>query len=164
MNKRLASKGHHNLRKGRISIPGQVYFIAVVCKEREVRFKDFHIASETSRVLAMPSTWSDASLIAWVLMPDHYHVLIGLGETTSLPNVMQRANSMLAIAANKISCRSGQVWQSAYYDRALRSDEQTILTARYLVANPLRAGLVADIRKYSFWDAIWLAPSDTVVV
>ncbi len=164
MNQRSASKGHHNLRKGRISIPGQVYFITVVCKEREIRFKDFYIAAETSRVLVMPSTWSDAVVLAWVLMPDHYHVLISLGQKVTLQNVMQRANSILAIAVNKVSCRSGQVWQSAYYDRALRSDEHLKTAARYLIANPLRAGLVANIGEYSFWDAIWLSQGYTAIV
>ncbi|MBB5859537.1 hypothetical protein GGR69_001194 [Xanthomonas arboricola] len=28
--------------------------------------------------------------------------------------------------------------------------------ARYLIANPLRAGLVARVGDYPFWDAIWL--------
>lgn len=156
MNIHLRKPGHFNLRKGRVSIPQQIYFITVVCKNREHRFADFSIAAETCRVIALKTTWCDASVLAWVLMPDHYHVLLQLGELSSLQKVMQRANSILAIAANKAAGRKGQVWQSAFHDRALRHEEQVISAARYLVANPLRAKLVHRIGNYPFWNAIWL--------
>jgi hypothetical protein len=48
------------------------------------------------------------------------------------------------------------VWQKGFYDRALRSDEDVAAVARYIVANPLRAGLVDSVREYPFWDAIWV--------
>ena len=109
MNIKLPPTGHENLHKGRVSIPSQIYFITVVCKNREKRFKGFYMTAKISRVLAQQATWSDALVMAWVLMPDHYHVLIQLGEKTSLQNVIKRANSVLAITVNKESYRSGQV-------------------------------------------------------
>ena len=89
-------------------------------------------------------------------MPDHYHVLLQLGERTSLQAVMKRANLILALTVNKTAERQGAVWQSAYHDHAVRKEECVESVARYLVANPLRAGLVSDIRQYPFWDAVWL--------
>jgi hypothetical protein len=50
----------------------------------------------------------------------------------------------------------GPVWQSGFHDRALRHDEDLLDAARYIVANPLRAGLVKSLRMYSHWDACWL--------
>lgn len=155
INIHLRKPGHFSLRTGRVSIPQQIYFITVVCKKREHRFADFSIAAETCRVIAMETTWFDATVLAWVLMPDHYHVL-QLGERSSLQKVMQRANSILAIAANKAASRKGQVWQSAFHDHALRDDKQVIPAARYLVATPLRAKLVSRVGDYPFWDVIWL--------
>jgi len=38
----------------------------------------------------------------------------------------------------------------------LRLDEKIIEVARYIVANPLRAGLVNCLGDYSHWDAVWL--------
>jgi hypothetical protein len=38
----------------------------------------------------------------------------------------------------------------------LRKDEDLQTVARYIVANPLRAGLVEKIGDYPLWDAIWL--------
>lgn len=49
-----------------------------------------------------------------------------------------------------------RVWQTGFYDRAIRSDEDVADVARYIVANPIRAGLVKSVREYSWWDAVWL--------
>ncbi len=134
----------------------RVYFITVVCKRRERRFDDFHIASHACRVMADAATWSDARLMAWVLMPDHYHALIRLGEKTALPDVMRRANSVLAIATNKASGRSGQVWQSAYHERAMRNLAQTRAAVQYIIANPVQANLAQNAGDYPFWNAACL--------
>ena len=48
------------------------------------------------------------------------------------------------------------VWQKGYFDRALRYEEDLKAAARYIIANPLRAGLVAQVGDYPLWDAIWL--------
>ncbi len=44
----------------------------------------------------------------------------------------------------------GQLWQRGYYDRVLRPDEDTAVVSRYVLANPVRAGLVADPTAYPF--------------
>ena len=64
-------------------------------------------------------------------------------------------------------CRGRRFWQSGYHDHAVRSDEQLIATARYIVANPLRARLVRRIGDYPLWDAVWLedaAPADKTLL
>ena len=48
---------------------------------------------------------------------------------------------------------SGSVF---FYDRALREGEDPIRVARYMVGNPLRAGLVSSVEEYLHWDARWL--------
>ncbi|MNN82247.1 hypothetical protein D3C81_1991650 [compost metagenome] len=52
--------------------------------------------------------------------------------------------------------RKGSLWQQGYHDRALRRDEDLVKLARYVVANPLRAGLVEKLGDYPLWDAIWV--------
>jgi REP element-mobilizing transposase RayT len=69
---------------------------------------------------------------------------------------MQQLKSRTAIALNRSTGRSGTVWQSGFHDHALRREEDLKATARYLVANPLRAGLVKSLRDYPFWNAVWL--------
>jgi len=48
------------------------------------------------------------------------------------------------------------VWQPGFHDHALRKEEDVRAVARYVVANPLRAGLVQRIGDYPHWNAIWL--------
>jgi len=69
---------------------------------------------------------------------------------------MQRLKSLTAISFNKTLGRTGKVWQSGFHDHALRHEEDLKAAARYLVANPLRAGLVKSLRDYPFWNAVWL--------
>ncbi len=46
--------------------------------------------------------------------------------------------------------------KKGYFDRAPRYEEDVKAAARYIIANPLRAGLVARAGDYPLWDAIWL--------
>jgi putative transposase len=91
-----------------------------------------------------------------VLMPDHAHWLIALGDSDSLPSLVNRLKSASARAANQALRRSGPLWAPAYHDRTVRKEDDVVAVARYIVANPLRAGLVSQIGDYPFWDAAWL--------
>jgi REP element-mobilizing transposase RayT len=148
--------GHRALRKGRVSFPGQAYFTTVVTRGRERRFDDFDTACAVARVLANAAVLAPTELMAWVLMPDHWHGLLRLAEGHSLSACMGRINAAAAQAANRAANRRGPVWQGAFHDHALRSDEALVSAARYLVANPVRAGLVSQIGRYPFWNAVWL--------
>ena len=52
--------------------------------------------------------------------------------------------------------RWAKVWQKGFHDHAIRRDEDIKAVARYIIANPLRAGMVDRIGDYPFWDAVWL--------
>lgn len=97
--------------------------------------------------------WIDS--LAWVVMPDHLHWLFSL-QAESLDRVMQRVKSRSAIAVNGHLGRAGSLWQPGFHDHALRREEDLREAGRYIVANPLRAGLVRDIGDYPLWDAVWI--------
>jgi hypothetical protein len=50
----------------------------------------------------------------------------------------------------------GRVWQDGFFDHAVRRDEDVRTIARYIVSNPLRAGLVSNLGDYALWDACWI--------
>ena len=57
----------------------------------------------------------------------------------------------------RVSVLLGQrAWQPGFHDHAVRAEEDLASVARYIVANPLRAGLRGKIGDYPFWNAIWL--------
>jgi putative transposase len=98
--------------------------------------------------------WVDS--LAWVLMPDHLHWLLALERAPDLARVMGRVKGRSARRVNDLCGRAGRVWQESYHDRALRREEDLVAMARYVVANPLRAGLVERLGDYPHWDARWL--------
>nr|WP_294977499.1 transposase [uncultured Pseudomonas sp.] len=141
-----------NLRNGRHSIEGQRYLVTTVTYQREPVFTHWNASCPVAQTLHQ---LAQANLLAWVLMPDHLHCLIQL-EKDSLSDFMQRLKSLTAISLNKALKRTGKVWQSGYHDHALRRNEDLKAAARYLIANPLRAGLVKSLCDYPFWSAVWL--------
>ncbi|MNN88845.1 hypothetical protein D3C81_2065800 [compost metagenome] len=69
---------------------------------------------------------------------------------------MQKTKSMSTKAVNQFTGRKVTLWQKGFHDRALRREEDLVRVARYVVANPLRAGLVEKLGDYPLWDAIWV--------
>jgi len=154
----LRTPGHKALRQGRLSLAHHGYLTTTVVHDRTPLFAGFDVACAACRVLGSPRAWRDARPLAWVLMPDHLHCLVQLGDSP-LSSVMQSVHSLTARAINASRCASGQVWQGAFHDRALRADDDLLEAARYLLANPLRAGLVVRVGDYPFWDAVWAGNS-----
>jgi putative transposase len=151
--------GHGALRRGRASIEGQVYMVTFVTQGRRPRFRSFRVARAAAGSLADIESQSDARLLCWVLMPDHFHALLELGGAEPLERVAHRLKAGMARAANRALRRGGRLWSRAFHDHALRQDEDLLATARYVVANPIRAGLVRRVGDYPFWNAVWLGDS-----
>ncbi|MFN7551274.1 MAG: REP-associated tyrosine transposase [Pseudomonadota bacterium] len=149
-------RGYRALRRGRHSEAGRIYFVSTVCRGRRRFFADWDVARTVCAQHAAPDAFLDAEALAWVLMPDHWHGLIALNDSASLPEVMQHFKARSAKAANRTLGRSGALWQGGFHDRALRHDDDLRAAARYLIANPIRAGLARRTGDYPYWDCIWL--------
>ena len=143
----------HTLRKGRVSIQNQVYLVTFVTEERTHRFTDLQCARLLIRAL---NSSRHAKTLAFVVMPDHAHWMIQLCDETSLSKVVQISKSVATKHINRHLNRKGRIWQDGFHDHAIRKEEEIKDVARYIVANPLRAGLVSNVRDYPFWDAIWI--------
>ena len=152
----VATPGHTAVRLGRTSLPQQAYHITVVTRRRQRYFEPFAAACTAARSFTDARSLGDATLLAWVLMPDHAHWLLQLGDRDSLQVVVGRMKARSARAVNRLRGEKRPVWSSAWHDHAVRNDESLRDVARYIVANPLRAGLVKSVCDYPFWDAAWL--------
>jgi REP element-mobilizing transposase RayT len=97
-----------------------------------------------------------ANPICWVLMPDHFHALVQLGDATSLARWVQRLKALATMECHRVEGATARVWSRAFHDHALRQEEDVLGTARYVLNNPVRAGLVDDLMRYPYWDANWL--------
>ena len=68
------------LRRGRYSRNNQIYSITTVCRDRQPLFADFGAARLLIREIRRLHDEGDVTSLAWVVMPDHLHWLIQLGE------------------------------------------------------------------------------------
>ena len=150
-----STPGHGSLRKGRHSQPGGIYLVTFTTAARRRLFADFDVACAASRTFESSATAEVAALLCWVLMPDHFHGLLRLDGARSLSQAVQRLKSRSSFACGSAGT-APPVWARAFHDHALRRDEDVLETARYIIANPIRAGMVERAFEYPFWNAIWL--------
>ena len=148
--------GYNALRRGRWSQFGQCYMVTTVTENRDPLFRDVFVGRVVVREMRGLHEKGMVSSMAWVLMPDHLHWLFLLGRNESLSHVIKLLKGRSARGINKKLNQSRKVWQRAFYDHGLRKDEDVRKLARYIVANPLRAGIVKNLWEYPLWDAIWL--------
>ncbi|HZR95682.1 MAG TPA: transposase [Gaiellaceae bacterium] len=79
---------------------------------------------------------------AYCLMPNHYHLLIECPET-DLARGMHLLNGRYARRFNQRHGRTGHLFQGPYDVESVTRDEHLLEACRYIVLNPVRAGLCA---------------------
>jgi REP element-mobilizing transposase RayT len=151
-----SGQGHHSLRIGRRSFAGQVYLLTTVTYLRRPYFLDADVARLVARSLSSPERWFPSRCLAWVLMPDHWHGLVELGDGETLAVAMQRMKGVTARLTGIHDRQVKPLWAKGFHDRALRRDESVRCAARYIVANPVRAGLAETVKDYPYWDACFM--------
>ena len=97
-------------------------------------------------------------LHAIVVMPDHVHLLFTAlrdaeGWTFGLPEILRAIKGSSARSINKLTGRSGPVWQDESFDHVLRGDESLLETIEYIRQNPVRKELVDKPEDYKW---LWL--------
>ena len=82
-------------------------------------------------------------------MPDHVHALLeGLTDQSDFRRcakmAKQRCGATYALTSET------PLWQKGYYEHVLRDEEDSKEIAFYIIANPVRAGLVQSPDDYPF--------------
>ncbi len=89
------------------------------------------------------------AVIAYCFIPDHLHLLIeGTTETADCRKFVTHSKRYAAHCHHQQF--GGRLWQRYSYDRVLRSTEATFAVARYILENPIRAGIVTCVEDYPF--------------
>jgi REP element-mobilizing transposase RayT len=92
-------------------------------------------------------------LHAWVVMPNHAHILFTIYEGVHLPDILRSMKSYSASAANKLLGRRGRFWQHASFDRYIRNMRHYQSVVRYIEENPVEAGLCSKAEDWAFSSA-----------
>jgi len=92
------------------------------------------------------------SLIAFVVMSDHLHLII-IPQKKNISQAMHSTKSFSSKAINKINKRNGRIWQPSFRDFTIYTREILLEKINYIHNNPMRKGLVSEADSYSFSSA-----------
>jgi REP element-mobilizing transposase RayT len=92
------------------------------------------------------------ALRAWVIMPNHVHVLFKVG-TVSMADIVGAWKKHTGRLANKLLAKRGAFWAEDYFDTYMRDAEHEQKTARYIENNPTKAKLVLDPKEWPWSSA-----------
>ena len=133
-------------RKARIDAPGALHHVIVRGIERGKIFRsDYDRKNFLNRLgKLIPETQTDC--FAWALIPNHVHLLLRTG-LVPISLLMRRLLTGYAVWFNKKYRRHGQLFQNRYKSILCQEDPYLKELVRYIHLNPLRAGLVEDMKK-----------------
>ena len=127
----------------------QAYFLTICTHQRVRAFDDRVFARAATAKLLLSAATHGFAIPAYTLMPDHVH-LVAEGERldSNMETLVKSWNTQTGYAWRRLHV--GPLWQVGYYDHVLRGDEPLLAVCRYVVLNPVRAGLVVNPEDYEF--------------
>jgi putative transposase len=133
-------------RKARIDAPGALHHVIVRGIERGKIFRsDYDRKNFLNRLgKLIPETQTDC--FAWALIPNHVHLLLRTG-LVPISVLMRRLLTGYAVWFNKKYRRHGQLFQNRYKSILCQEEPYLKELVRYIHLNPLRAGLVENMKK-----------------
>jgi putative transposase len=137
-------RGHGALRRGRWSTSGAEYFLTFCTHDRNPGLtKPAMLAAVLTQMqqLEADRVWH---LRTAVVMPDHVHLLVTIGESNELAGAVRVFKGRLTPVLRK----SGLRWQQAYFDHRMRPDEDRLPVFLYIFLNPYRAGLLPQNERW----------------
>ncbi len=118
----------------------------------ECILRDSRVAEIVQQTLLEESGLS-IDLKAWVIMPNHVHVLFRMLAGDDLAGLMKRIKGISARRINELLGRKGKIWQADYFDRFIRTGKHYTNTFQYIENNPVAAKLVDSPEKWKFGSA-----------
>jgi REP element-mobilizing transposase RayT len=127
----------------------QRYSLTMCAAFRRPLFNDVTLAAAAQTQILQVATAFAFAVGAYCIMPDHVHVLmLAQSDQSNLEQVMKQFKQVTGFAYKHVHRKP--LWQPGYYDRILRDDEATLDVARYILENPVRAGLAKRLGEWPF--------------
>ncbi|MGH9432903.1 MAG: REP-associated tyrosine transposase [Terriglobia bacterium] len=89
-------------------------------------------------------------LYGYVLMPDHWHVLLWPSGVLTISWVLQDIKYVSARRINRSRRTRGSIWQRQFWDRFVRHAREFSHRLEYMHMNPVRKGLVAKAEEWQW--------------
>jgi putative transposase len=145
-------------RQARIDAPGALHHIICRGIERGQIFLDDadrdHFVGRLATVLSEAST----SCFAWILIPNHFHLLVRTGSVP-ISTVMRRLLTGYAVHFNRRHHRSWHLFQNRYKSILCQQDYHILELVRYIHLHPIRANIFSDLSELDQYSYIQWAQS-----
>ena len=134
---------------------GMCFSLTMATADRDRAFSDANVVDACLKELNVTAAKYNLSVFAYCFMPDHLHLLASAPEGVSMLNAVRHFKQLTSFRFRNLPRYRGEaLWQRSFYDHALRKEEDINVVAEYIWANPVRAGLVADINAYPHWGSL----------
>ena len=105
------------------------------------------------------------TVIAYCLMPNHYHLLVRQDGETPAGMLPQRVFNSYTKAYNKRYDHSGTLFEHRYQAKPVTDETYLLHLCRYIHANPVKDGLVADPGQWLYSNYLeWVGERDGTLV
>jgi putative transposase len=142
--------------------PGRTYFISSATWERRELFRVPQVAEIlVLRILACRDKGAYL-LHEFVVMPNHFHLLLTPGESMSLEKAVQLIKGGSSHEIHKQSGNLMEIWQVGFHDWTIRDGEDYRTKVRYIQMNPVQTHLVERPEDWPFGSACGKFVLDTV--
>jgi REP element-mobilizing transposase RayT len=131
----------------RIQFPGALYHVTSRGDGREAIYRDDRDRIAFLAVLAHTCERFNWVCHGYCLMTNHYHLLVETPDA-NLTLGMRQLNGMYTQRFNRRHARVGHVFQGRYHAVLVQKESHLLEVARYIVLNPVRAGLVRSPRSW----------------
>jgi len=126
----------------------QFHFITFSCYKRQPFLRTREAKNTLQQILEQTSKQYGLHITAYVLMPEHVHLLTDEPTTGALATFLQALKQLTSRQLK--SPTQKQFWQRRYYDFNVSSTEKYIEKVRYIHHNPVTRGLVTRPEDYSW--------------
>lgn len=152
-------------RLPRLSAPGHPHHVIQRGNNRQEVFRDAADCERFLGLLAKLAPAHNVAIHAYVLMPNHVHLLLTPVDATGMSRLMQALGRRYVHWFNKRHARTGTLWEGRFRASVVESERFLFACSRYIEMNPVRAGLVtdpADYRWSSFAHHVGLRPEPLI--
>jgi putative transposase len=118
------------------------YFITASCYQKQSLFQSQRMAELFINVLFHYQTQHKYLIHEFVVMPNHFHLLITPQPSAALEKAMQFIKGGFSYRAKRELSFPGEIWQNSFYDRRVRDADEYTKIRHYIHMNPVRKGLV----------------------
>ena len=145
--------GYSALRKQRTTASGYTYLVT----SRAAAGRTLTSLAPVPEIICSNLLWlrdqGRMALQAFVLMPDHLHLIITPSDDQSLAQITHVVKGFSAQRVNSALGIGGSLWKAGYHERGIRDREAMRAAIEYVEENPVRAGLAVQPEQWPYSSA-----------